>query len=351
MSDAHADDELIGSRVGPYEISELIARGGMGAVYKARQPSLQRYVALKTLPRDVLEQEDSQALFHREAEIVARLEHPNILPIFDYGEHGSIPYLVMPLIGGGTLLDWDPGPLDQALPVISRVLGALEYAHAQHVVHRDIKPTNILMHHGNWPLLADFGLARIIDPRLYLTRPGYWVGTPGFMAPEQIEGEHADHRADLYAMGVILFAVLTGSLPYDDDDVDTLLALHLNEPVPSPLALNPVLAPAWEDIVQRSLAKDPAARFASAREMDAAILAAWQAHQQATDATVETIDPHELASQAALALGQSDWPRVIALCGRILESDPGHHAATYLLSCHARWGATADENGRDEYAD
>ena len=152
------------------------------------------------------------------------------------------------------------------------------------------------------------------------------------MAPEQIEGEHADHRADLYAMGVILFAVLTGNLPYDDDDVDTLLALHLHEPVPSPLALNPVLAPVWEDIVQRSLAKDPAARFASAREMDAAILAAWQAHQRATDATVETIDPHELASQAALALGQSDWPRVIALCGRILESDPGHHAATYLLS-------------------
>ena len=143
---------------------------------------LQRYVAIKTLPRDVLEQEDSHALFHREAEIVARLEHPNILPIFDYGEHGSIPYLVMPLIGGGTLLDWDPGPLEQALPVISRVLGALEYAHAQHVVHRDIKPTNILMHHGGWPLIADFGLARIIDPHLYLTRPGYRVGTPGFMA-------------------------------------------------------------------------------------------------------------------------------------------------------------------------
>ena len=149
--DAHADgDELIGSRVGSYEISELIARGGMGAVYKARQPSLQRYVALKTLPRDVLEQEDSHALFHREAEIVARLEHPNILPIFDYGEHGSIPYLVMPLIGGGTLLDWDPGPLEQALPVISRVLGALEYAHTQHVVHYEQGGTSQLfgiIHH------------------------------------------------------------------------------------------------------------------------------------------------------------------------------------------------------------
>ena len=140
------------------------------------------------------------------AEIIARLEHPNILPIFDYGEQGTTPYLVMPLIGGGTLLDWDPGPLGSALPVISRTLSALEYAHAQHVIHRDIKPTNILMHHGEWPLIADFGLAQIIDARRHVTESEYSIGTPGFMPPEQILGQEIDHRADLYAMGVILFA-------------------------------------------------------------------------------------------------------------------------------------------------
>jgi serine/threonine protein kinase len=335
-SDTSAADgsELIGSHLGSYEIVELIAHGGMGSVYKARQPALQRFVALKTLPPSVLELEDSQTHFQREAEIIARLEHPNILPIFDYGHAGAIPYLVMPLIGGGTLLDWDPGPLSSALQVVSRVLGALEYAHAHNVVHRDIKPTNIMMHHGEWPLLADFGLAQIIDPRRYVARGEYRVGTPGFMAPEQILGDPSDHRADLYAVGVILFAVLTGELPWEADDLDALMTLHLEAPIPSVRAMNPDLAPIWEEIVQRSLAKDPEARYESARAMDAAIQAACEQDQRGAQvsAQVDNIDPAELASQAALALGQSDWPRVIALCGRILESEPSHHAATYLLS-------------------
>jgi len=325
---------LIGSRFGPYEIVELLAQGGMGAVYKAHQPALQRHVAVKTLPPDVVQEPGSRASFHREAEIIARLEHPNILPIFDYGEQGTTPYLVMPLIGGGTLLDWDPGSLASALQVISRTLSALEYAHAQHVIHLDIKPTNILMHHGEWPLIADFGLAQIIDARRHVAASEYSVGTPGYMAPEQILGQEIDHRADLYAMGVILFAVLTGRLPYEQDDVDALLELHLDAPIPSPCALAPDLAGIWDEVIQRSLAKHPAARYPSARAMDAAIQAAWdqQRRESGGSQEAEAIDPHELCDQAALALAQSDWPRVIALCGRILETDPGHHAATYLLS-------------------
>jgi len=325
---------LIGSRFGPYQIVELLAQGGMGAVYKAHQPALQRHVALKTLPAGVVEEEDTRAHFHREAEIIARLEHPNILPIFDYGEQGTTPYLVMPLIGGGTLLDWDPGPLSAALQVVSRTLSALEYAHAQNVIHRDIKPTNILMHHGEWPLIADFGLAQIVDPRRYVARTDYSVGTPGFMPPEQILGKEMDHRVDLYAMGVILFAVLTGRLPFEEEDVDTLLGLHLDAPVPSPREFNPDLAAHWDEVIQRSMAKDPDERYPSARLMDAAIQAAWDRHCQEAGSSqpAETIDPRELCDQAALALAQSDWPRVIALCGRILEADPSHHAATYLLS-------------------
>src|SRR5437773_1901188 len=155
---------LEGHRLGPYDLLDLIGRGGMAIVYKALQPNLRRYVAIKVLPPSFVHEEGFLRRFQQEAEVVAQLEHPNILPIYDYGQEGNIPYIVMPLVSGGTLYDWlgQSRPLDQAVQVFSRLLSALEYAHTHRVVHRDIKPSNVLMREDDWPLLTDFGIAKIV---------------------------------------------------------------------------------------------------------------------------------------------------------------------------------------------
>src|SRR5688500_1736346 len=156
---------LEGQRLGPYEVVELIGRGGMAVVYKAFQASLHRFVAIKVLPPYFLHEEGFRDSFQREAKTVARLQHPNILSVYDFSQQGDVLYIVMPLITGGTLRAWlrQQVPLARALPVFNLILSALEYAHDQQVVHRDIKPSNILMNKGDWPLLMDFGIARIVE--------------------------------------------------------------------------------------------------------------------------------------------------------------------------------------------
>ena len=153
-----ATNNLVGRQLGAYELIDVIGRGGMAVVYKALQPALHRYVAIKVLPAYFVHQADFRARFQQEAETVARLDHRNILPIYDYGQEGDLPYIVMPLINGGTLGDWlnQAPPLAEALQAFSNVLSALDYAHQQQIVHRDLKPSNVLMSQGNWPLLADF---------------------------------------------------------------------------------------------------------------------------------------------------------------------------------------------------
>src|SRR3954469_23175106 len=210
--------ELRGQQLGPYQLEDLLGRGGMAVVYKALQPALRRYVAVKVLPAYFVHAEGFLARFRQEAEMVAHLEHPNILPIYDFGQEGEVPYIVMPLVSGGTLRQWlSEGPtLDRALRVFSHLLSALDYAHTRQpsIVHRDLKPSNVLMSHGDWPLLTDFGIAKIVEPSMQLTRTGMMVGTPKYMAPEQSEGRGVDHRADVYAMGIILFEILTGHVPF-----------------------------------------------------------------------------------------------------------------------------------------
>jgi tRNA A-37 threonylcarbamoyl transferase component Bud32/tetratricopeptide (TPR) repeat protein len=328
-------DPLVGQQLGAYQLVECIGRGGMAVVYKALQPALHRYVAVKILPAEFVHEEGFRARFQQEAETVARLEHPNILPIYDYGQEGDSPYIVMPLVAGGELGDWltEKPSLDRALQVFSRVLSGLGYAHGQHVVHRDIKPSNIMMSSGDWPLLADFGIAKIIEPSAQATRTGVIVGTPEYMAPEQGEGKAVDQRADLYAMGVVLFRILTGEIPFTGATPMAVILKHLQEPVPSPRSYNAALPGVWDAVVCRALAKNPADRFGTAQGLDEAVQAAWRQMQQECGAeTVHPIDLTQLYDSAARAFAQGDWPHVITLCGQLLEIDPAHAAAVQLLT-------------------
>jgi len=329
--------ELRGRRLGPYQLEELIGRGGMAVVYKALQPALRRHVAIKVLPAYFVHAEGFLARFRQEAEMVAHLEHPNILPIYDYGQEGDVPYIVMPLVSGGTLRQWlGEGPtLDRALRVFSHLLSALDYAHTRQpsIVHRDLKPSNVLMSHGDWPLLTDFGIAKIVEPSMQLTRSGMMVGTPEYMAPEQSEGRGVDHRADLYAMGVILFEILTGHVPFQGSTPIAVILQHVQARVPAPREVNPALSPVWDEVIARSLAKAPADRYPSAAAMSEAIQAAWREAQAESGAArlVGQADPRVLYESAERALSSGEWLRVVSICGQLLEIDPAHPEALQLL--------------------
>jgi hypothetical protein len=210
------------------------------------------------------------------------------------------------------------------------VLSALRYAHSQHVVHRDIKTSNVLMAQGDWPLLADFGIAKILSSTGQASATHGVVGTPEYMSPEQCQELAIDHRADLYAMGVLLFRILTGQLPFTGDSAVSVMLQHVRAEIPSPRALHPDLSPAWEPILRRALAKEPADRFQSAAAMDEAIQEVWRQLQQGY--TVRPADLDELYTSAARAFAQGDWSRVIGECGQVLELDPAHPEAVQLLT-------------------
>jgi serine/threonine-protein kinase len=330
--------QLKGQRLGPYEIEEIIGRGGMAIVYKALQPALRRHVAIKVLPPQFAHEGGFLARFQREAETIARLEHPHILPIYDYGQEEGVPYIVTRLVTGGTLSDWlaRSVTLERALLVFTRLLGALEYAHTRQpaVVHRDLKPSNVLMSDSDWPLLTDFGLAWIAEPSARLTRTGAIIGTPEYMAPEQSQRGTVDHRADLYAMGIMLFEILTGRLPYQGDMPLALIRQHVQAHIPSPCFFNPALSQIWDEVIRRALAKSVVRRYQSASEMEDAVQAAWQELRSTGDQAqvVGPVEPDRLYESASRALEQGNWQRVIGLCRAILATDPAHARAVALLT-------------------
>ncbi|MFN8501016.1 protein kinase domain-containing protein [Kouleothrix sp.] len=269
-------DRLIQQTLGQYRIIERIRQGGMAVVYKAYQESLDRYVAIKVLSHN----SDPQfaVRFKREARAIAQLQHPNILPIYDSNEQDGLLYLVMQYVENGTTLgDMLGVPMEQAraLRLISKVLDALGYAHNYGIIHRDIKPANVLLPTPDWPMLADFGIAKLRGDDQKLTLPGLIIGTAAYMAPEQVTGQAVDARSDLYATGVMLYELVTGRVPFDADTPMALLAKHAYEPPPPPRSVEPSVTPAVEALLLRALAKDPAGRFQSAAAMAEACL--WAA--------------------------------------------------------------------------
>lgn len=255
--------------LGPYLLTDVIGRTNTAVVYKARQPALNRFVAVKVLR--ALDQRYISR-FEREAQAIAQLQHRNILPIYDYGQLGPWRYFVSQYVENGTSLANLIGAdfLDQAasLRLMIYVLGALEYAHSRGVFHRDVKPANILMPWPDWPLLADFGIAKLIDANLQqLTPPGQALGTPAYMAPEVGLQQVIDQRADIYSAGVVLYELLTGQLPFEASTPLAVLMKHIHDPPSAPRRLNPDIHPAAEAIVLRAIAKDPTDRYQRATDM------------------------------------------------------------------------------------
>jgi serine/threonine protein kinase len=274
--------DLIGKRLGQYEILEEIGRGGMAVVYRAYQPYLNRYVAIKVLRPHLSDDRGFIDRFQREALAASKLEHDNIIRIYDIGQEGDLHYLVMSYVDGPSLAAKlaKEGALDlsTALTIVREVGAALDYAHGQGVVHRDVKPSNILLTSKGKAILSDFGIARAAsDSRL--TQTGAVVGTPAYMSPEQAEGHAVDGRADLYSLGVVLYEMLTGRAPFQADTTAAVLYKQVHTPPPSLSALNPALPKAVERVVLRALQKDKNKRFQHASEM---VLALTQAMARQT---------------------------------------------------------------------
>jgi serine/threonine-protein kinase len=223
-----------GAALGPYRIVERIGRGGMATVYKAHHPGLDRYVAIKVLPEFFGEDAAYRERFQEEAQSVARLKHPNILNVFDFGQIDGITYLVLELINGGTLADRLDGAMDlkTALEILWPLADALDYAHSQGVLHRDIKPSNILIHRDGTPVLADFGLAKMVASVRKLTRSGVVLGTAEYMSPEQAAGEQLGPPSDLYSFGIVAYEMLTGRVPFQGDAPAAVLLSHMKMAIP-----------------------------------------------------------------------------------------------------------------------
>ncbi|HEY0602577.1 MAG TPA: serine/threonine-protein kinase [Herpetosiphonaceae bacterium] len=289
---------LSNTSLGQYQLSEVIGRGRMSTVYKAYQPSLHRFVAIKVFQNlDLL----GAARFEREAQVVARLHHPNILPIFDYGQQGDLRYFVTQYIESSVtlsdLLAQGRSEPIAALTMIRHLLAGLAYAHAHGVIHRDIKPSNILLPAPSWPLLADFGIAKLLDDLRRLTPPGQTVGTAAYMAPELARGLPVDARADLYSVGVVLYELLTGRAPFEASTPAAMLNLHIHAAPPSPRRLNQDLPAEVETVLLRALAKDPNDRYQSAGEMaqDLERVAAHLERQRTLVALLDAPAPAEAA--------------------------------------------------------
>ncbi len=263
--------QYIGRRIGTYQIVEQIGRGGMATVFKAYQPSMDRYVAIKILPSHFTEDESFVGRFTQEARTLARLEHPHILPVHDYGEEDGTTYLVMRYVKAGTLKDLMTrmGSLDlsETARILAQVGGALDYAHSQDVVHRDIKPSNVLIDERGNTFLTDFGIAKLVAETAQFTASGAVIGTPAYMAPEQGMGQPVDYRCDIYALGVVLYELVTGRVPYEAETPLAVLLQHVNAPLPLPRQIRPDLPETVERVILKALAKQPEERFETAQQM------------------------------------------------------------------------------------
>ena len=262
-------------QIGRYQVEGEIGRGGMATVFKAYDPRFERHVAIKVLPREFMHDPEFRARFNREAKTIATLEHPAIVPVYDYGEQDGLPYLVMRYMPGGSLSDrLENGPLfiEESAAILQRLGSALDRAHSQGIIHRDLKPGNVLFDQYGDAFLADFGIVQVSGSNSNLTASGSLVGTPMYMSPEQVYGDkELDGRSDIYALGIILFQMLTGHLPYEADTPAKLMMKHILEPIPGLLTDRPDLPPEAEVIVSKALSKNREDRFDTASDFSAAL--------------------------------------------------------------------------------
>jgi serine/threonine protein kinase len=309
---------LEGQTLGKYRILDPLGRGGMARVYRAYHPQLDRYVAIKVLRADLVEDDEFLARFQREARAVAALRHGNIVQVHDFDLQADVYYMVMELLEGDTLkarlndyrAHGEQMPPGEMIRVLLDVLEGLSYAHSEGMIHRDIKPANILLTKRGQAVVTDFGIAQIIGSTRY-TVSGALMGTLNYMAPEQgLEGK-CDARCDIYSLGIVFYEMLTQSVPFDADTPLAILMKHLNDPLPLPRKIVPTIPEPLERVVLKALTKDPAGRYATVDEMAEAL------HAAATEAGIEL--PERISLPRSFTTPEAPSESVAVLSGTARE--------------------------------
>lgn len=260
-------------KIGRYEVTSELGRGGMATVYRAVDPNSGREVAIKVLPREMMHDPQFRSRFEREIKMIASLEHPAIVPVYDVGDIDGQPYFVMRFMTGGSLSDMiEKGSIsvEETAKIIEKVAQGLAYAHRKGVIHRDLKPDNILFNDDGEPFISDFGVAKLSESTSNLTGSGV-IGTPAYMSPEQAQGSDIDLRSDVYGLGVIVYQMLSGHQPYSADTPMGVVVKHITEPVPEILKILPNLPEDVDAVIKTAMAKDKNQRYPNTIELAKAL--------------------------------------------------------------------------------
>ena len=309
-------------RIGRYDIQRILGEGAMGVVYEGTDTRLHRKVAIKTILKSALDSDSAKEYsqrFAREAQAVARLNHPNIVQVFDFAEEGDVAYIVMELVRGRELKTFfdakERFELKEAVHIMGELCEALHFAHEANIIHRDIKPANVMIDSLGRVKLTDFGVARIADPDRTVsdkTQAGTVVGTPAYMSPEQIQGHAIDRRSDIFSAGVILYEFLCGAKPFPGSGAWTIAKKILAEEPPAPSSVNPALSPLFDAVVAKALAKKPEDRYQSARHFDFALQRAFEGEAESEEID-KTVAMRAMPLSAAPMTGEATELRTVPM--------------------------------------
>ena len=332
-------EDITGKQLGRYQVVSPLGEGGMATVFKAYQPGMDRYVALKVLPQQYARDAEFTGRFEQEAKVIAKLQHPHILPVHDYGKAEDYTYIVMPMVETGTLADLLQGEQPMGLPrirIIMTQLGdALDYAHSQGLIHRDVKPSNVLIDKRGNCLLTDFGIAKMVGGTKHFTQTGGIVGTPHYMSPEQGGGDPLTPQSDIYSLGVLLYEMVTGRVPFDAETPMAVVIKHMTDPLPPPSKVNPDISPALESVILKAMAKRPSDRFASAADMVRAVrIAIPESAVVREPSQIGTVPTEDLAqAEAAARAGVEERPSQTFTARRVAPWIVGVGAIAVLGLC------------------